>query len=121
MDPADGDTMWQKVKLWTKIVVLGLVLLHGLLFVVLNLGKVVEPDLSLIYRSYDRPNFLLVMLLTSVFSIFGWWMFWLVFRTVRQLRDANERGRTEKLEREVEQIKAKAAMLQTRPDSQTRP
>ena len=109
------DTFWQKVKLWAKIVTLGVVVVLALTFVILNLGAVVEPELSLVFTSYDRPNFLLVMLLTSVFSVFGWWVFWLVFRAVRQLRTAGERSRTDRLEREVAEMKAKAAMLQTRP------
>jgi hypothetical protein len=113
---ATDDTMWQKVKLWTKLVVLGIVLVHALLFIFLNLGTVIEPRLSLIYASYDRPNFLVVTLVTSMISIFGWWMFWIVFRTFRQLRQANTRARTDRLEREMEEIKSKAAMLQTRPD-----
>ncbi|HLL91000.1 MAG TPA: hypothetical protein VK324_16995 [Tepidisphaeraceae bacterium] len=120
METAPDDTLWQKIKLWSKIVILGLVLLHALLFIFLNLGTVIEPRLSLIYKTYDRPNFLVVTLVTSVVSIFGWWMFWLVFRTLRQIREVGTRARTDRLEREMEQIKQKAAMLQTRPDADPR-
>ena len=58
---------------------------------------------------------LLVLLLTAVFSVFGWWLFRTVFKTLRQLRDVKDRARLERLEREQADMKAKAAMLQTRP------
>ena len=108
------DTLWQKIKLWTKIVVLALLVIHAGLFVLFNMGAVVSERLSLVYVSYDRPSFLLVMLLTSILSIFGWWVFWMVVRALRQLRQAGERGRLHRLERETADLKAKAAMLQSR-------
>lgn len=110
------DTFWQKLKLWLRIAVLGLVVIHALIFIFLNLSIVVEPRLHMVYTTYDRPNFLVVMLCTSIISIFGWWLFWLVFRTIRQLRTANDRARADKLEREMADMKSKAAKLQTRPD-----
>jgi hypothetical protein len=36
-------------------------------------------------------------------------------KTVRQIRDLRSRGRHEKMERDLEDMKTKAAMLQTRP------
>lgn len=108
---------WQKFLAIVKFVVLGLLLIHVLLFIVLNMSAVVDTQLNLIYRKYDRPNFLLVMLLTSVLSIFGWWLFRVSLRTIRQINDSNSRSRTLKLERDMAEIKSKAAMLQTDPTS----
>jgi hypothetical protein len=36
-------------------------------------------------------------------------------RTVKQIRELRHRGRQEKIERDINEMKAKAAMLQTRP------
>jgi uncharacterized integral membrane protein len=73
-------TFWLKVKAWTKVTLLVLVLVLVVIFVILNLSAVVEPKLSLIFATYDRPNLLVVLTLT----------------------------------RDVADMKAKAAMLQTR-------
>ncbi len=109
------NTFWQKLLAGLKIGLLAVLVIHIVLFVILNIAAVVDTRLSLIYKSYDRPNFLLVMLLTSVISIFGWWLFRTSYKTIRQMTDARTRTRTIKLERDMADMKAKAAMLQTRP------
>ncbi len=109
------NSVWQKFLAIVKFVVLGLLLIHVIMFIVLNISAVVSEQLSLIYRKYDRPNFLLVMLLTSVLSIFGWWLFRITLKTIRQINESNSRARTSKLERDMAEIKSKAAMLQTKP------
>jgi hypothetical protein len=106
---------WQKFVAIVKFVVLGLLLVHVLLFIGLNMSAVVSEQLNLIYRKYDRPNFLLVMLLTSVLSIFGWWLFRITLKTLRQINESKVRSRTLKLERDMAEVKSKAAMLQTNP------
>lgn len=109
------NTFWQKLLAGLKIGLLAVLVIHIVLFVILNIAAVVDTRLSLIYKSYDRPNFLLVMLLTSVISIFGWWLFRTSYKTIRQMTDARTRTRTIKLEGDMADMKAKAAMLQTRP------
>ena len=106
---------WQKFLAAVKSVVLGLLVIHLILFVVLNISAVVDTRLSLIYKSFDRPNFLLVMLLTSILSIFGWWLFRTSLKTLRQMNESKSHSRTLKLERDMAEIKSKAAMLQTNP------
>jgi|SRR5271156_4420167 len=112
---------WQKFLAIVKFVVLGVLLIHVIMFIILNMSAVVDTQLNLIYKRYDRPNFLLVMLLTSVLSIFGWWLFRITLKTFRQINESNARARTSKLEREMAEIKSKAAMLQTQPTSGTIP
>jgi hypothetical protein len=41
------------------------------------------------------------------------------FRTLRQIREMQERGRTEKMHRELQGMKAKAGMLRPKPDGST--
>src|SRR4051812_39228310 len=60
---------WQKFVAGLRLTLLVALAIHVVLFVILNISAVVDTRLSLIYKSYDRPNFLLVMLLTSVISI----------------------------------------------------
>jgi hypothetical protein len=108
---------WQKFLAGLKLTLLLVLAIHIVLFIILNISAVVDTRLSLIYKSFDRPNFLLVMLLTSVISIFGWWLFRTSYKTVRQINESRTRARTVKLERDMADMKAKAAMLQTRPGS----
>jgi hypothetical protein len=109
------NSVWQKFLAIVKFVVLGLLLIHVIMFIVLNISAVVDTRLSLIYKSYDRPNFLLVMLLTSVLSIFGWWLFRTSLKTIRQMNEASSRARTSRLERDMAEMQSKAAMLQSKP------
>ncbi|MCY2953702.1 MAG: hypothetical protein NTU53_17245 [Planctomycetota bacterium] len=107
-------TFWLKVKAWTKVTLLVLVLVLVVIFVILNLSAVVEPKLSLIFASYDRPNLLVVLTLTSLISIVGWTLIGTVVKTLRQLREARRRSMETRLTKDVADMKAKAAMLQTR-------
>ena len=107
-------TFWLKVKAWTKVTLLVLVLVLVVIFVILNLSAVVEPKLSLIFATYDRPNLLVVLTLTSLISIVGWTLIGTVVKTLRQLRETRRRSMEARLTRDVADMKAKAAMLQTR-------
>ena len=112
-------TFSQKFIAGVKFVVLGLFVIHVILFILLNLTAEVSPKLHLIYKSYDKPNFLFVMLSTSIISIFGWWLFRTSYKTLRQLSASQTRSQTAKLERDVAEMKAKAGMLQTKPGGVT--
>ena len=45
----------------------------------------------------------------------------MMFKTIHQVRDMRNRSRTERLEREVADMKAKAAMLQTKTSAPQTP
>jgi uncharacterized integral membrane protein len=107
-------TFWLKVKAWTKVTLLVLALVLVVIFVILNLSAVVEPKLSLIFATYDRPNLLVVLTLTSLISIVGWTLIGTVMKTLRQLRETRRRSMEARLTRDVADMKVKAAMLQTR-------
>jgi hypothetical protein len=109
--------LWLKIKLWTKVGLLGIVFLFLVILLNRNWNVEVSPYVDLVFRKYDRPSFLLVAFIISILSILGWWLIVTGFKTVRQFRQARERGRTERLEREVADMKAKAAKLQTRTET----
>jgi hypothetical protein len=109
--------MWEKFKLWLRVIIFGAMALYLLIVVTLNWGLVLEGKLRLIFTEFDHPRILVVLIVTAVMSIFGWWLFRTIFKTVRQFRSGRERSRTSKLEREVAEMKAKAGMLQTRESS----
>lgn len=106
------NNTWLKIKAWTKGIVLGLLLLYIVLFIYKNSGAPVT-FWWWFNHSPTTTVFLLALfafcagILTSIIVRTMW-------RTYRQVREMRHRGRTEKLERDVADMHAKAAMLQTR-------
>lgn len=112
------QSFWQKLWFYTRVVLIALIAINAILFIIANLGAVIEPGINLnFFRRYDRPNLLLVLFLTAFISILGWWLFWTVFRTIKQIRTSRDKSKVERLSREVEDMKAKAARLQTKSAS----
>jgi uncharacterized integral membrane protein len=104
--------MWLKIKVWTKVVVFGLVLLYSMIFILANkdgtakfwywFGREPEwPVLFLVLGAFITGVILTVLLRTT-------------FKTLRQFRELQSRSRADKLHREMEMMKTKAAMLRTR-------
>src|SRR5687768_16057695 len=109
-----GD-FWLKLKIWTKAVLFALIVLYALLFFYNNAGKQVT-----LWYSFNREypiSVLLLVFLTFVIGVIGTLLVRTTLKTVRQIRDVRVRDRAVRLEREVADMKAKAAMLQTRPDA----
>jgi uncharacterized integral membrane protein len=113
------NTLWLKIKVWTKIVVTFLVILFVLLFIFTNRNATVEPALNLVVVKFEHAGILTVLLITAAVSIFGWWLFRTIFRTIRQLGELRRRSALDKLQRAEADRTAKASMLKTRPDSTT--
>lgn len=103
---------WLKIKMWTKVVVFGLIALFVIIVLAQNWNERVK--VHLLSREYDW-SLLLVLFLTCIFSIFGWWLIKTAFKTIRQFRDMRRRGQIAKLEKEHADMLAKAAKLQTKP------
>lgn len=110
-------TLWQKIWFWTKLILGALVVIHVVLFIVLNMNVVVQPSLSLIYKRYETPGVLWVVTWTSILSIAGWWLFRAVYKTLRQMQDAFDRQSKQKIERDADDMQEKASKLQTRADA----
>ena len=104
--------MWLKIKVWTKIVLFALLALYALVFLVKNSGREVQ-----FWYWYDRDPQLPVLTLvlaTFVVGVIGTILIRTTFKTIRQVRELQSRGRSERLQREVDEMKTKAATLRTR-------
>lgn len=106
--------MWEKIKLWTRVILFGALAIYLLIVVAVNWELKVGGTLSLLFVKYEQPRVLVVLLVTAVLSIFGWWLTRTIFKTVRQFRSMRQRNRTARLERDLADMKAKATMLQTK-------
>jgi uncharacterized integral membrane protein len=111
--------MWLKIKVWTKIVLFALLLIYGLIFIFVNSDKTVE----FWYWPGRQPMMPALVLVLSAFAtgVIGTILVRTTFKTLRQFRELQSRGRSERLEREVSDMKTKAAMLRTREAAASAP
>jgi hypothetical protein len=109
--------MWEKFKLWTRVILFSALAVYLLIVITLNWNLKIDGDFSLMFVKYEKPRILVVLLITAVLSIFGWWLTRTIFKTVRQFRSMRERNRTARLEREVADMRTKAGMLQQKESS----
>jgi uncharacterized integral membrane protein len=104
-----------KVKVWTKVIAFGLVLVYVTVFIVQNS----ENKATLwVWPGRDRPletSVLKLVLAAFLAGIVGTLLVRTLFRTLRQIRDVRDRNRNERLERELVDMKTKASMLRPRP------
>jgi uncharacterized integral membrane protein len=104
--------LWLKVRIWTKVVVFVLVFVYLLCFVYWNTNNTAK---FWYWRKREPETGTLFLVLFSFLAgVVTTVLVRAIFRTIRQIRDSRQRGRTERLEREVADMKAKAAMLQTK-------
>jgi hypothetical protein len=106
-------SLWLKIKVWTKVVVFFGLLSYSALFIVMNSARPVKPWF---WFGHDPDTSVLILVLCAFLTgVVGTILLRTTFKTLRQVREMRERGRTDRLQREMEQMKAKAAMLRSRP------
>ena len=104
--------MWLKIKVWTKIIVVSALVLYALLFIYNNSGKQVD-----FWWWFGKPTSASVFTLsfTAFLSgVIGAILVRTTWKTYRQIRELQSRSRTQKIERDLADMKSKAAMLKTR-------
>jgi uncharacterized integral membrane protein len=107
--------MWLKIKVWTKIIIFGILTLYVLIFVVKN-GDRAAKFWYWFGRDYEVPLLFLVFF-AFIVGVVGTILVRTSLKTVAQFREMRQRSHTDRLEQEVADMRVKAAMLQTRPAS----
>lgn len=102
------SNFWLKLKVWTKVIVFVLLLLFVLVFAVQNMNKPVTVWLW----NDIQTTLLMVLLVTVLISVIGTLLIRTAFATIQQIKEMRQRTREQRLEREVSEMKTKAAMLQ---------
>jgi hypothetical protein len=105
------NNIWSKTKLALGIIVA----IFAIVFVLLNWNAKADPGIHLVFKDYDRPSLLLVLLVDSVVSVIGWWLLKFVFKTLRSLSQREADAAAAKTIREQVEIISKANRLQTAP------
>ena len=107
------NELWLAIKAWAKGIVFSIVLVYAILFVYNNSGETVK-----FWWWFSHIKETSVFFLASGAFAIGI-LFTLIvittYKTMRQIRDLRSRSRQDKLERNLAEMTAKAAMLQTRP------
>jgi lysylphosphatidylglycerol synthetase-like protein (DUF2156 family) len=107
------NEVWLGIKVWTQRLILAAVVVYAALYVYNNTGEPVQ-----FWYWFKHTHSTTVFVLTSGAFLIGVICTILAgtaWKTVRQIKELRSRGRQEKLEREIAEMKTKAAMLQTRP------
>jgi uncharacterized integral membrane protein len=102
-------TLWLRIKVWTRIIVFSVLLIYILIFVGKNSGKGVE-----FWYWYDatlKSSLLLFTFITFIAGAVVAMLLRTIFKTASQVREVQRLT----AQRELAEMKAKAAMLQTRP------
>lgn len=109
------SNLWLKIKVWTKLTVFVLVLIYVIIFVAQNSAKEVHPWF---WRNMEPQTTLLLLVLYAFLAgVLCTFLLGTTLRTIRQVREIRERQRTERMQRTVEAIETKAAMLRSRPET----
>jgi hypothetical protein len=106
---------WLKIRIWTKIIIVFLFALYGIIFLISNSGKTVDVW---IWGRYDI-GLLPLIFFTFLFGVVTAILVRTTFRTIKQIQELRGRNRSEQLNRDIAEMKAKAERLQTRPSTET--
>jgi uncharacterized integral membrane protein len=106
-----GD-FWFKLKVWAKTTLFAVIVVYALIFIYNNSGQEVDfwwwfgHDTKHDKLTFGFASFLGGVILTIVVRT--------SLATMRQMRDLQSRTRSQRLERDMQDMKEKAARLQTR-------
>jgi uncharacterized integral membrane protein len=108
------QNLWLKIKIWTKIAVFSLVMIFLLIFVFNNSNK---PASIWVWFGQEEVQTTVLKLIVSMLlvGVLGTLLVRMAFGTLRQIRELRHRNAAVQLHKDVADIKAKAAMLQTKP------
>lgn len=105
--------IWLKIKVWTKLVLFALVAVYVLFFVAMNSGYT-ATFWAFYHREYTKSVLVLVLLAFGC-GVVTTLLVRTSFSTLRQVRELKQRNRTMRMEKQLSEMEAKAAKLQTKP------
>ena len=107
--------LWLTIKIWTKVAIAGILALYLLIFIIKNSGQ--NTTFWYWYNRSYQGSMLLLVLFAFLIGGLVTLLATTTFRTIHQIRELRARNRSAKLEREVADMRTKAAMLQTKPSA----
>ena len=107
---------WLKFKVWTKVALFALMVLYVLVFVIKNSEEQAKMWFWFGSASLVQTSVLKLVFFTLLLGVIGTLLVRTTLVTLRQVRDLQQRTRTERAERELNDMKMKAAMLRGRAE-----
>jgi hypothetical protein len=102
---------WLKIKVWTKGIIIGALVIYALLFILNNSGQ--SAKLWYWFSHTQEIPMLLLVVVTFFAGVAGTVLVRTTFTTLRQVGELRSKNRIDRLEREHAEMKAKAARLRT--------
>jgi uncharacterized membrane protein YciS (DUF1049 family) len=109
------DNLWLKIKIWTKISIFTILVAYLALFLFKNGDQPVTIWYMFRYEPF-RTSALTVIALAFFGGVIGTLVFRMTYRAIRQIRELRARNAATKMSQDVEDLKTKASMLQTKPE-----
>jgi uncharacterized integral membrane protein len=112
-------SLWAKIWAWTKTAIFAAMVTYVVLFVLNNSGQAV--NVWLFFGPKTNVSLLVLILFSFIAGILLMLVLRAVNKTLRQIREMRARSRASRLEREVANMKSKAAMLQLKTGTEDKP
>jgi uncharacterized integral membrane protein len=109
--------LWLRIRIWTKVVLIALLVIYVILFTYKNAQEKVEIWYWINHK--PQTNLLLLALCSFLAGVVCTVLARTTLRTIRQVQDLQDRARSNRLDRDMADIRAKAAMLQTKSTAAT--
>lgn len=107
--------LWLRIRIWAKVLLFASIAIYTLVFV--NRNSETKVMLWVWWNRKPESSVLMLVLTSFLVGVVVTLLVRTTFVTVRQIREVRERALSEKLAKEVAEMQAKAATLQTRgPD-----
>ncbi|MGA2498001.1 MAG: hypothetical protein ABSH20_09680 [Tepidisphaeraceae bacterium] len=111
--------LWLKIKVWTKIIVFSAIALYVLLFLYRNTDN--RAKVWLFFNHELEWSTLWLATTAFVAGAVTVLVTRMILSTVRQVRELRQDRQQHQLQKNVADMHAKAAMLQTKPASDSKP
>ena len=103
-----------KIKVWTKVILFGLILVYITVFIIQNSENHAQLWVWFGRGKQVQTSVLKLVLAAFLLGVIGTLLVRTSFRTVRQIKEVRERNRTERMERDLVDMRTKAGMLRSR-------
>jgi len=106
------ENLWLKIKIWTKIILFSLVVIYLVIFIFENANQPLK--IWVWFRPPIETSALEVIPATLLAGVFGTLVVRMAFRALKQIRELKKRNADMRMQQDMADIKAKAAMLRTK-------
>jgi nitric oxide reductase large subunit len=107
------ENLWLKIKIWTQILIFSVVVIYLGIFTYNNSD---QPLTIWYWFGHEFKTSALEMIPAMLLAgVLGTFVVRMTFRALKQISELKKRNAAARMQRDMADIKAKAAMLQTKP------